>query len=243
MHDTLDYLAHDPIHRRYHHHDLTFGLHYAFSENFVLPLSHDEVVHGKASLVNKMPGDRWQRLANLRALLAWMWAHPGKQLVFMGGELAQEREWDHDRSLDWHLLADAGHAGVQQLVRDLNRAYRGRPALWSWDHQPDGFAWLANDADANVSCFLRIGTEGRRLACLANLSPTVRHDHLVGLPGGGRWHEVLNTDADPYGGSGVGNLGAVVADGPPAHGQPASARVTLPPLGVLWLEPEGTAPA
>ena len=237
MHDTLDYLAHDPIHRRYHHHDLTFGLHYAYSENFVLPLSHDEVVHGKGSLLTKMPGDRWQQLANLRALLAWMWAHPGKQLLFMGGEIAQEREWNHDRSLDWHLLTDPGHAGVQQLVRDLNRAYRDRRALWSWDHQPDGFAWLANDPDANVSCFLRTGTQGRRLACLANLSPTVRHDQLVGLPAGGRWREVLNTDADPYGGSGVGNLGEVVADGPPAHGQAASALVTLPPLGVLWLEP------
>ena len=237
MHDTLDYFARDPIHRRHHHHDLTFGLHYAFTENFVLPLSHDEVVHGKRSLLEKMPGDRWQQLANLRALYAWMWAHPGKQLLFMGGELGQEREWDHDRSLDWHLLADAGHGGVQQLVRDLNRAYRARPALWSVDFEPSGFIWLANDPDANVAAFVRVGADGRHLACIANLSPTVRADHLVGLPEPGAWQEVLNTDSGFYGGSGVGNLGQVVADGPPAHGQPTSARLTLPPLAVVWLEP------
>ncbi len=236
MHDTLDYLAHDPIHRRFHHHDLTFGLHYAFTENFVLPLSHDEVVHGKGSLLTKMPGDRWQQLANVRALFAWMWAHPGKQLLFMGGEFAQEREWDHDRSLDWHLLADAGHAGVHQLVRDLNHTYCDRPALWTVDFDPAGFTWLvADDADQNVAAFLRIGVDGQVLACAANLSPTARHDYLLGLPRPGSWQELLNTDAHHYGGSGVGNLGAVEADGPPAHGQPTSARVTLPPLGVVWL--------
>jgi 1,4-alpha-glucan branching enzyme len=237
MHDTLAYFSHEPVHRTHHHHDLTFGMHYAYTENFVLPLSHDEVVHGKGSLLRKMPGDRWQQLANLRALYAWMWAHPGKQLLFMGGELAQDREWDHDTSLDWHLLEDRGHGGVQSLVRDLNHAYRARPALWSRDTEPDGFAWLANDPDTNVSAFLRIGSGGEVLACVANLSPVPRHDHRVGLPTGGTWREVLNTDADHYGGSGVGNLGAVEADGPPADGQPTSAVLTLPPLAVVWFEP------
>jgi 1,4-alpha-glucan branching enzyme len=238
MHDTLDYFANEPVHRRHHHHDLTFGLHYAFTENFVLPLSHDEVVHGKGSLLTKMPGDRWQQLANLRALYAWMWAHPGKQLLFMGGELAQEREWDHDRSLDWHLLGDNGHAGVQQLVRDLNATYRDRAALWSVDFDPAGFTWLIDgDADQNVAAFLRTGVDGQVLTCAANLSPVPRDTHLLGLPLAGRWREVLNTDAGHYGGSGVGNLGSIVADGPPAHGQATSAPVTLPPLGVVWFEP------
>ncbi|WP_421121943.1 1,4-alpha-glucan branching protein GlgB [Aquihabitans daechungensis] len=243
MHDTLDYFARDPIHRKHHHHDLTFGVHYGFSENFVLPLSHDEVVHGKHSLLGKMPGDRWQQLANLRALYAWMWAHPGKQLLFMGGELAQAREWNHDGQLDWDLLDDPGHLGVQRLVRDLNQAYGARPALWSRDVDPDGFAWLNNDADINVSAFVRRGipdgrAPGDQLVCVANLSPTVHYDHLVGMPLAGRWREVLNTDASVYDGSGVGNLGAVVAQGPPAHGQPTSARLTLPPLAVVWFEPE-----
>ncbi|MEZ5137583.1 MAG: 1,4-alpha-glucan branching protein GlgB [Acidimicrobiales bacterium] len=237
MHDTLAYFAHEPVHRRHHHHDLTFGMHYAHTENFVLPLSHDEVVHGKGSLLRKMPGDRWQQLANLRALYAWMWAHPGKQLLFMGGEIAQDREWDHDASLDWHVLEDPGHAGVQQLVRDLNRAYRERPALWSQDTRPEGFAWLQNRVDENVACFVRVGADGQHLACLANLSPVPRHDHVVGLPRAGEWREVLNTDAGHYGGSGVGNLGTVVADGSGTDGQPHSARVSLPPLAVVWLEP------
>jgi 1,4-alpha-glucan branching enzyme len=238
MHDTLGYLSRESVHRRHHHHDLTFSLHYAFTENFVLPLSHDEVVHGKASLLNKMPGDRWQRFATLRALYGWMWAHPGRQLLFMGGELAQGREWDHDRSLDWDLLADADHRGVQQVVRDLNHAYRSRPALWSVDFDPAGFTWLIDDgADENVAAFLRRGTDGQVLACAANLSPVPRLGHRLGLPTPGSWREVLNTDAGPYGGSGVGNLGAVVADGPPAHGQAVSAAVALPPLAVVWFEP------
>jgi 1,4-alpha-glucan branching enzyme len=229
------------VHRKHHHHDLTFGLHYAFTENFLLPLSHDEVVHGKGSLLTKMPGDRWQQLANVRALFAWMWAHPGKQLLFMGGEFAQEREWDHDRSLDWHLLADAGHGGVHQLVRDLNHTYRDRSALWTVDFDPAGFTWLVgDDADHNVAAFLRIGVDGQVLACAANLSPTPRLEYRIGLPHEGRWRELLNTDAELYGGSGVGNLGAVVADGPPAHGQPTSARFTLPPLGVVWFELDPT---
>ena len=238
MHDTLDYFARDPIHRQHHHHDLTFGVHYGFDEHFVLPLSHDEVVHGKRSLLQKMPGDRWQQLANLRALYGWMWAHPGKQLLFMGGELAQAREWNHDDQLDWSLLEDPGHRGVQHLVRDLNHRYRERPALWVRDVDPSGFTWLDNRADTNLSAFARHGADGEVLVCVANLSPTVHYDHPIGMPGGGRWREVLNTDALAYDGSGVGNLGAVVADGPPLHGQPTSARFTLPPLAVVWFEPE-----
>ena len=238
MHDTLAYFAHEPVHRRHHHHDLTFSLEYAWTEQFILPLSHDEVVHGKGTLLTRMPGDRWQQLANVRALFAWMWAHPGKQLLFMGGEFAQEREWDHDRGLDWHLLADGGHGGVQQLVRDLNHTYRARAALWSQDFVPAGFTWLvADDADNNIAAFLRHGSNGEVLACVANLSPVPRHDHVIGLPIAGVWNEVLNTDAVHYAGSGVGNMGSVTADGPPAHSQPASARCTLPPLGVVWLEP------
>ena len=237
MNDTLDYFSREPVHRRYHHNNLTFGLDYAFSENFVLPLSHDEVVHEKGSLLTKMPGDRRQQLANVRALFGWMWAHPGKQLLFMGGEFAQEREWDHDRALDWHLLDDAGHDGVHRLVRDLNHTYRARTALWSLDFDPAGFAWLvSDDADQNVAAFLRIGTDGQVVACAANFSLTPRYDYRLGLPTGGTWRECLNTDATKYGGSGVGNPGAVTADGPPAHGQPTSARVTLPSLGVVWFE-------
>ncbi|MEO6629154.1 MAG: 1,4-alpha-glucan branching protein GlgB [Aquihabitans sp.] len=238
MHDTLAYFAREPVHRRHHHHDLTFSLEYAWTEQFILPLSHDEVVHGKGTILTRMPGDRWQQLANVRALFAWMWAHPGKQLLFQGGEFAQEREWDHDRALDWHLLADAGHGGVQQLVRDLNHTYRGRAALWSQDFDPAGFTWLvANDADNNIAAFLRHGANGEVLACIANLSPVPRHHHVVGLPIAGVWNEVLNTDSAHYAGSGVGNMGSVTADGPAAHGQPASARCSLPPLGVVWLEP------
>jgi len=238
MHDTLAYLAEDSIHRKHHHHNLTFGLHYAFTENFILPLSHDEVVHEKGSLLTKMRGDRWQRLANLRCLFGWMWAHPGKQLLFMGGELGQEREWDHDRSLDWHLLDDPGHAGIQATVRDLNHRYRDRRALWSVDFDPAGFTWLvADDADHNTAAFLRVGDGDEVLACVANFSPVPRYEYLIGLPRRGQWTEVLNTDAVEYGGSGVGNLGAVTADGGPAHGQITSARVTLPPLAVVWFEP------
>ena len=189
MHDTLDYFRREPIYRRYHHHQLTFSLMYAFSENFVLPLSHDEVVHGKGSLLSKMPGDRWQQLANLRALYAYMWAHPGKKLLFMGGELAQEQEWSHDRSLDWHLLERPEHAGMQQLVRDLNRVYRDQPALWEVDYDPDGFRWLeANDASHNVLAFARYGADGTDpVVCVCNFSPEVRERYRVGFPSGGRW--------------------------------------------------------
>ena len=238
MHDTLDYLSRDPIHRQYHHHQMTFSLVYAWSENFVLPLSHDEVVHGKGSLYGKMPGDRWRKLAQLRALYAYMWAHPGKQLIFMGGELAQEAEWSQDRSLDWWLMENPDHAGVQRLVGDLNRAYRDTPALWTQDVDPAGFSWIdANDAASNVFSFLRHGSDGSVLACIANFAGHPHHDYRIGLPLAGSWEEIVNTDAGLYGGSGVGNLGAVQATAQPWHGEQASASVSLPPLGVIWLRP------
>ena len=240
MHDTLGYFQQDPIYRRYHHHELTFSLMYAFSENFILPLSHDEVVHGKGSLYAKMPGDRWQKLANLRALYAYMWAHPGKQLLFMGGELAQESEWSHERSLDWHLLEHRDHAGVQSLVRDLNRLYREEPELWELDSDPSGFWWIEpNDADANVVAFARRSRDGERvLVFVANLSPVPRTGYRLGLPRSCRWREALNTDSTFYGGSDVGNLGGLEPEPIPWHGQPVSAEVTLPPLAAVWLVPE-----
>ncbi len=239
MNDTLGYFAHDPIHRRYHHHELTFSLVYAWNENFVLPLSHDEVVHGKGSLLGKMPGDRWQQLANLRALYAYMWAHPGKQLLFMGGELAAPWEWSEQAELPWGLLDQREHAGVRDLVRDLNRIYRDEPALWSVDFSHEGFRWLEpNDATNNVFAFMRISVDGARtLVCAANLSPVPRERYRVGVPKPGAWLELLNTDSVYYGGSGVGNLGAVEAEEHGWHGQPYSAEVTLPPLGVVWLRP------
>jgi 1,4-alpha-glucan branching enzyme len=240
MHDTLGYFQQDPIYRRYHHHELTFSLMYAFSENFVLPLSHDEVVHGKGSLVQKMAGDPWQKLANLRALYAYMWAHPGKQLLFMGGEIAQEREWSHERSLDWHLLERREHAGIQTLVRDLNRAYRDEPALWELDSDPQGFWWLeANDASDNVIAFARRSADGEGvLVFVANLSPMPRGPFRLGLPRSGRWRELLNTDSSYYGGSDVGNLGAIQPEPIPWHDQPFSAELTLPPLAAIWLVPD-----
>jgi 1,4-alpha-glucan branching enzyme len=239
MHDTLDYFQREPVHRRFHHHQLTFSLVYAFSENFVLPLSHDEVVHGKRSLVDKLPGDRWQKLANLRALYAYQWAHPGKKLLFMGGELAQWREWDAETSLDWHLLEERDHQGVQTLVRDLNRVYRETSALWEDDFEPSGFRWLEpNDAAANVLAFARFGKDKKRpLVCVCNLSPVPREGYRVGLPLRGGWREALNTDSEYYGGSGVGNLGAVEAKAVAWHDQQYSAELTLPPLAVLWLVP------
>jgi 1,4-alpha-glucan branching enzyme len=216
---------------------------YAFTENFVLPLSHDEVVHGKGSLLDKMPGDRWQQMANLRALYAYMWAHPGKKLLFMGGEFAQEQEWSHDRSLDWHLLERPDHQGVQTLVGDLNGIYRDEPALWERDAVPEGFQWLElNDAAANVIAFARFSADNERaLVCVCNFSPVVRPGYRVGLPKPGVWREVLNTDAGAYGGSGVGSLGAVEAGEASWHGQRWSAELQLPPLGVVWLVPEAQA--
>jgi 1,4-alpha-glucan branching enzyme len=253
MHDTLNYLSHDPVFRHYHHNEITFSLMYAFSENFVLPLSHDEVVHGKGSLLGKMPGDEWNRFAGLRALLGYMWAHPGKQLLFMGSEFGQGAEWSADRGLDWWVLGDEHHAGTQQLVRDLNGVYQNTPALWALDSSPEGFRWIdANDASGNVLSFLRLavsadaggparpdGAAGPAvLACIVNFSGRPHGDYRVGLPMPGRWAEVINTDAFAYGGSGVGNLGMIEAVPEPWHGQPASAVLTLPPLGVLWLTPQ-----
>ena len=237
MHDTLSYFSKEPIYRRYHHNNLTFSLMYAFSENFVLPLSHDEVVHGKGSLIGKMPGDEWQRFANLRSLFAYMWAHPGKQLVFMGGEIGQYAEWDHDSSLDWHLLDHPPHSGVQALVRDLNRAYKDTPALWEMDYSPEGFRWIdANDADNNVVSFYRSSADAKRhLVCVANLSPVPRSGFRLGLPAPGTYTEVVNSDAEAYGGTNIGNMGAVESEAVAWHGLDDSAVLTLPPLGVVWL--------
>jgi len=240
MHDTLGYFENDPVYRQYHHHELTFSMIYAYTENFVLPLSHDEVVHGKGSLLQKMPGDRWQQLANLRALYAYQWAHPGKKLLFMGGELAQDYEWNHDHSIGWHLLDRPEHRGVQALVRDLNRLYRAEPALYELDYDPHGFRWLdANDVQRNIVAFMRLDTSGSRpVVCIANLSPVPRECYRVGLPRAGRWREALNTDSELYGGSNIGNSGGVEAEHAAWQGQPASAEVSLPPLAVLWLTPE-----
>ena len=239
MNDSLRYLAHDPVHRQYHHHELTFSMMYAYSENFVLPLSHDEVVHGKGSLLRKMPGDRWQQLANLRAYLAMMWAHPGKQLLFMGCEFGQESEWSEKHELDWWLLDNSDHRGLQQLVRDLNRLYRDEPALWGTDHEPHRFSWIdANDAKSNVFSFVRFGDDdqgGTAVACISNFSAVPYHGYRLGLPFAGRWEEALNTDADVYSGSGVGNFGGLEADGPGWHGMASSAELSVPPLGTVWL--------
>ncbi len=240
MHDTLAYFALDPVHRRWHHNKLTFAMMYAYSEDYVLPLSHDEVVHGKGSLLGKMSGDHWQKLANLRALYAWMYAHPGKKLLFMGAELAQPTEWNHDGELPWHLLDDPMHAGVQQLVRDLNHRYRAAPALHARDTDPHSFQWLVvDDHDHSVLAFARYGQHVEdTLVVIANLTPVVRHTHRIGLPHGGAWRERLNTDSAHYGGSNVGNHGRLIAEEHAAHGQSWSATFTLPPLGVLWIQPE-----
>ncbi|MCO5991931.1 1,4-alpha-glucan branching protein GlgB [Actinoallomurus rhizosphaericola] len=245
MHDTLAYLERDPLYRGYHHHEITFSMVYAYSENYVLPLSHDEVVHGKGSLLGKMPGDEWQRFANLRALLAFMWAHPGKQLLFMGQEFGQGAEWAESRSLDWWLLDEAEdnfHVGVRRLVRDLNHTYTASPQLWTMDTDPAGFRWIAaDDVAGNVISFLRYGPNGSPLACVVNFSGLPHENYRLGLPCAGRWREVVNTDAYEYGGSGVGNLGAVEAVEDPSHGLPASACLRVPPLGALWLSPETPA--
>ncbi len=239
MHDTLSYFQKEAVHRQYHHHELTFSLVYAWNENFILPLSHDEVVHGKGSLLEKMPGDRWQKFANLRALYAYQWAHPGKQLLFMGGEIAQDREWSEGRSLDWHLLELPEHAGVQSLVRELNRVYRDEPALWEVDFSHEGFQWLEpNDASNNVLAFARRSKERDRVVvCVANLSPVPHQRYRVGMPTAGIWREVLNTDSERFGGSNVRNASPIEAEAEPWHDQPYSAEVTLPPLGVVWLAP------
>jgi len=243
MHDTLHYIERDPMYRRWHHGDLTFPMVYAYSEKYVLPISHDEVVHGKGSLLNKMPGDEWRKLANLRAYFAFMWTHPGKKLLFMGCELAMGKEWNHDEQLPWHLLDQPQHAAMQVLLRDLNRLYSREPALHALDTEPGGFYWLVpDDAENAVFAFVRQGGGGAPVAVLLNLTPEPLHDYRIGLPQGGTWREILNTDAKSYGGSNVGNGGAVHASREGSHGQPCSAVVTLPPLGAVLLQPEG-APA
>ena len=238
MHDTLRYMEHDPIHRPYHHDDITFGLLYAFSEKFILPISHDEVVHGKGSLLGKMPGDRWQKFANLRAYLGFMWSHPGKKLLFMGSEIAQEREWNHDGEIDWHLLADPAHAGVQRLVGDLNRLYRSEPSLHARDCEPDGFRWLIGDDRANsVFVFLRSG-DGAPVLVICNMTPVPRHRYRIGVPRAGTWREIMNTDSRHYGGSDLGNEGAVHAFAEPRHGESHAIELTLPPLSTILLRAE-----
>ena len=239
MNDTLRYIEQDPIHRRHHHDLMTFGLVYGFSENYVLPISHDEVVHGKGSMLEKMPGTAAEKLANLRAYYGFMWGHPGKKLLFMGCEIGQGREWNHDRELDWGLLGDPAHAGLQRLVRDLNTLYRAEPALHARDTDPEGFVWIDREARAeSVLSWLRLGGEGQRpVVVVANFTPVERQWHL-GLPQGGLWREALNSDAALYGGENRGNLGSLRADGPARNGQPCSARITLPPLSTLFLYPE-----
>ncbi|MBM9466845.1 1,4-alpha-glucan branching protein GlgB [Nakamurella sp. YIM 132084] len=240
MHDTLGYIARDAVHRSWHHNEMTFSLMYAFSENFVLPISHDEVVHGKGSLWGKIPGDDWQKAATLRTYLAHQWAHPGKQLLFMGQELGNPWEWNDSHELPWQLREQPLHEGVRRLVGDLNRVYKSSPALYSQDFTSAGFTWVdANDRDGNVLAYLRWGSDGSVLACVLNFSPTPKSGYRVGLPFGGVWREVVNSDSEWYGGSGAGNMGAVMASDTSWHGQPASATLTLPPLGALWFVPEG----
>ncbi|MBS9719286.1 1,4-alpha-glucan branching protein GlgB [Tianweitania sp. BSSL-BM11] len=240
MNDTLRYMEEDPINRKYHHHLMTFGMVYAYSENFVLPLSHDEVVHGKGSLLNKMPGDRWQKFANLRAYLTFMWGHPGKKLIFMGGEIAQEREWNHDHSIDWHLLEDPMHRGVQDLVRELNRVYRDTPALHELDCDPAGFEWIeGGDAENSVFSFIRKGTnDAKPVLVVSNMTPVVRENYQLGVPVGGKWREIFNSDAERFGGSDVLNDWTINAEEAGRHGRPASLSLTIPPLATIFLSPE-----
>jgi len=238
MHDTLSFMAHDPIHRQYHHDQLTFRMVYAFTENFIMPLSHDEVVHGKGSLLNKMPGDDWQKFANLRLLLGYEYLQPGKKLLFMGGEFAQRREWHHDTSLDWHLLQDAPHEGMQRWVQDLNRVYRNEPALYRRDCDPAGFEWIdCHDSHNSVLTFLRKGLDDDHPVLVAcNFTPVPRHDYRIGVPRRGFWEEILNSDAEHFGGSGLRNLGRVETAPIPAHGHADSLSLTLPPLAAVALK-------
>jgi 1,4-alpha-glucan branching enzyme len=245
MHDTLEYLEYDPIHRRHHHDKLTFRALYAFTENYVLPLSHDEVVHGKGSLLGKMPGDQWQRFANLRLLYGYQFSQPGKKLLFMGDEIAQDIEWDHDRPLSWELLDDPMHAGVSRWVARLNEVYAQEPALHELDTDPAGFEWVdASDPGSSVFAYLRLARDRSRRPVLAvvNATPVVRTDHRIGAPLGGRWVELANSDAVEYGGSGTGNFHGVTAVEPGMHGRPFALPLTLPPLGVVLLTPEDGSP-
>jgi 1,4-alpha-glucan branching enzyme len=244
MHDTLQYVRRDPMYRSWHYNELTFGLVYAFSERFVLPLSHDEVVHGKGSLIGKMPGDRWRKFATLRAYLAFMWTHPGKKLLFMGGEIAQEREWNHDAQVDWDLLDQPDHAGIQRLLRKLNTLYTSEGALHRRDAEPEGFQWIVGDDSENsVFVFARFGRDGDRpLVVLLNMSPEPFYEYQIGLPQAGLWAEALNSDGALYGGANIGNGGHVTASPAPSHGLPASAAVTLAPLAAIVLRHEGALP-
>ena len=237
MNDTLVYLSLDPVHRRWHHDKLTFGLLYGFSENFILPISHDEVVHGKGSILSRAPGDDWQKFASVRAFYGFMWAHPGKKLLFMGQEFGQRDEWNFDRSLDWHLLEFAAHRGLRDCIRDLNRLHRTEPALYARDCEPEGFRWIvADDRDQSVIAWLRLGgPDDAPVAMISNFTPVPRPNYRIGLPRAGRWVEILNTDAAAYGGSGTGNMGAVIATDTPAHSLPASADLFVPPLATLYL--------
>ena len=238
MHDTLGYMACDPLYRSYHHNALTFGLVYAFAENFVLPLSHDEVVYGKGSLIRKMPGDEWQRFANLRSYFGFMWAHPGKKLVFMGDEIAQWREWNHDTAIDWDLLDDPHHRGVQALVRDLNALYRDQNALHQRDSVPTGFRWVvADDSTNSVFAFLRYGADGEMVLVVCNMTPLPQHGYRIGVPRAGHWRELLNTDAAVYGGSNMGNYGGADTATLQAHGEAQALVLTLPPLATIFLSP------
>ncbi len=237
MHDTLSYIKEDPVNRRYHHDKITFGLHYAFSENFILPLSHDEVVHGKGSLIGRMPGDRWQKFANLRAYFGFMWTHPGKKLLFMGGEFGQEREWNHDEGLDWHLLEEAEHRGVKALVADLNHLYRDKPALHALDCEAEGFSWI-DGGNAAESVFVYARSDGKEtpLVVVVNFTPVVREGYRIGVPAGGTWREILNTDDPRYGGSGVRTGDGLPAEETAWHGRDHSVVLTLPPLATVVLE-------
>ena len=240
MHDTLRYMSEDPVHRRFHHNDLTFRMLYAFNENFMLPLSHDEVVHGKGSLIGKMPGDEWQKFANMRLLFAWMYAQPGKKLVFMGGEFGQWHEWDHDSSLDWHLLQHAPHAELSQWVGDLNRILREEKAMHEIDFDPAGFSWIdASDNEQSVVSLLRRGSAPEDIVvAVFNFTPVPRYNYQIGAPVGGHWRELLNSDAPLYGGSGQGNLGGIDSRPVGRHGHFHSLTLTLPPLGAIFLKPE-----
>ena len=239
MNDTLDFISHDPVHRSYHHHEMTFSMLYAFSENYVLPISHDEVVHGKGTLWGRMPGNDHVKAAGLRGLLAYQWAHPGKQLLFMGQEFGQRAEWSEERGLDWYQLDENSFSdGILRMVSDINAIYQTRRALWSRDTSPEGYSWIdANDSANNVLSFLRFGDDGSMMACVFNFSGAEHTRYRLGLPHAGTWREVLNTDATIYNGTGVGNYGAVEATDEPCHGRPASAMMVLPPLAALWFEP------
>jgi 1,4-alpha-glucan branching enzyme len=241
MNDTLSYMEKEPVYRQWHHHQMTFATVYAWSENYILPISHDEVVHGKGSLTGKMPGDLWQKLANTRALLGFMWAFTGKQLLFMGAEMGDEREWSEERGLDWNLLADESRGGgIHRLVKDLNRTYRGTPAIWTQDTNSSGFRWITSeDSQHNTFSFLRFAPNGDTLACIVNFAAVPHEGYRIGLPRAGVWREVINTDSTLYGGSGVGNLGEVHAEDVPWHGLNASASLRVPPLGAVWLRLEG----